>query len=271
MKKLLTAALIIAALLVLTPVATPLGAAEPDSSRHSAGKSRPVEPWLFAMTTHWFEPWPMINFAGLRLWSTHTTWAELNPSQGVYDWTILDKWLAAAQKSGSHGIILTLAMTPRWASSNPDDQRCHQGPGQCDAPNDLNSDGTGTDQHWKDFITAVATHANGQIRFWELWNEPVNYYYWSGTFPQMVRMAKDAHDIIHSINPHALMLSPPNGADLPYGQHWWEKYAAAGGLNYADVIAFHGYSFPPPYTCGIYPQAAALIGHVGSLRKTLAQ
>jgi hypothetical protein len=272
MKKLLFAALILAALLVaLTPAATPLGAAQTDSSQRSASHQRPVEPWLFGMSTHWFEPWPMLNFAGLRLWGTGTLWAEMNPSQGVYDWTTLDKWVAASEANGTHGIILTLAMTPSWASSNPTDQKCHYGPGECDAPNDLNADGTGTDQHWKDFVTAVATHANGQIRFWELWNEPVNYYYWNGTFPQMVRMAKDAYTIIHSIVPNSLVLSPPNGANLPYGQHWWEKYAAQGGLQYADVIAFHGYSFPAPYKCGVYPQASALIGHVANLRSILGQ
>jgi hypothetical protein len=271
MKKLFTAALILAALLVLTPVATPLGAAEPTTSHHPKASQRPVKPWLFAMSTHWFTPWPMINFAGLRLWGTGTNWAELNPRQGVYDWTTLDKWLTAAQSNGSHGIILTLAMTPTWASSSPNDQNCHYGPGECDAPNDVNADGSGTDQHWKDFVTAVATHANGQIRFWELWNEPVNYYYWNGTFPQMVRMAKDAYTIIHQINPHALMLSPPNGAHIAYGQHWWESYAALGGLNYADVIAFHGYITLPPYKCGKYPQAADLIEHVGQLRAILAK
>ena len=237
----------------------------------AASKPQPIPRQLFGMTTHWFQPWPEINIAGVRLWSTHTTWANLNPSIGVYDWTILDQWLDFANQHNATETILTLAMTPQWASSNPNDQTCRFGPGQCDPPDDLNPDGTGTDQHWKDFITAVATHAHGRIRYWELWNEPVNYYYWNGTFPQMVRLAKDARDIILHIDPKSLMLSPPNGAHHPYGQHWWKQYAALGGLNYADVIAFHGYSFVPPITCGKYPQAAELINHVGDLRKILAQ
>jgi len=236
-----------------------------------SSKPQPIPRHFFGMTTHWFSPWPVINIAGVRLWSTGTHWADLNPREGVYDWSTLDSWLDAAQQNNATDTILTLAMTPQWASSNPHDQKCHYGPGQCDAPDDLNPDGTGTNQHWRDYITAVATHAAGRIHYWELWNEPVNYYYWNGTFAQMVRLAKDAREIILRIDPTSLMLSPPNGAHLPYGQHWWEAYAALGGLNYADVIAFHGYIALPPYYCGKYPHAADLIGHVGDLRTILAK
>jgi hypothetical protein len=162
-------------------------------------------------------------------------------------------------------------MTPQWASSNPHDHSCHPGPGQCDPPNDLNPDGSGSNQHWKNFITAVATHANGQIKYWEIWNEPVMSYYWTGTFAQMVRMAQDARAIILSIDPNAKIMSPPNGALLPYAQHWWEGYAALGGLQYADVIALHGGVNLPPKKCGNYPKAADFIQQVNSLRNILAK
>jgi len=136
---------------------------------------RPVPPDFFQMKTHWMRPWPVVPFGGLRLWDTGTTWAILNPSDGVYDWTNLDNWLAAAQDHGGNfSFLYTMAMTPQWASSDPGDPSCSYGPGQCAPPNDLNPDGTGTDQHWKDFVQAIATHAAGRIRYWEMWNEPVN-------------------------------------------------------------------------------------------------
>jgi polysaccharide biosynthesis protein PslG len=234
----------------------------------SRAKAQPIPPRFFGMSTHWFQPWPMLQFSELRLWGTQTSWADLNPSDGVYDWTVLDEWIATAQQHGVDQFILTLAMTPPWASSNPTDSTCKFHPGQCDPPNDLNADGSGPDQHWKDYITAVATHTKGQIRFWEVWNEPVNYYYWNGTFAQMVRMAKDARDIILSIQPNALMLSPPNGASRPYGETWWKGYAALGGLNYADVIALHGGG---PSECGTRPVASDIITTVANLRGIMAK
>jgi hypothetical protein len=210
----------------------------------------------------------MVQFSEMRLWATKTSWADLNPSNGVYDWTVLDKWIAAGTQHGANQFILTLAMTPQWASSNPHDPVCKFYAGECDPPNDLNADGSGPNQHWKDYITAVATHVNGKVRFWEIWNEPVNIFYWNGTFPQMVRMAKDARDIILSINPKALLLSPPNGASYSYGQQWWESYAQLGGLNYADVIALHGGGAT---TCTRQPVASDLIGTVAALRGIMAK
>jgi polysaccharide biosynthesis protein PslG len=231
---------------------------------------QPMGPRFFGMTTLWFRPWPTLPIGAMRLWNTGTGWADLNPSDGTYNWKVLDNWLSTAQQNGVTQIILTLAMTPRWASSNPDDS-CHSHPGQCAPPNDLNPDGSGTDQHWKDFVRAVATHAAGKIGSWEIWNEPVNSYYWSGTFAQMVRMAKDARAIILSINPNALMLSPPNGANLKFGQDWWEGYAALGGLQYADVIALHGGVNLPPFKCGNYPKAVDFVTQVNNLKSILAQ
>jgi len=225
----------------------------------------PVHSWFFGMEAHKASPWPTVPFDEMRLWDSGTTWAELNPSDGVYNWKNLDGWLEQSQTHGIH-LLLTLAMTPSWASSNPNDPSCIYGPGQCDPPNDLNPDGTGTDQHWKDFVTAVAIYANGRISAWEIWNEPVHPYLWTGTFAQMVRMAQDARSIVLSIDPNAKMLTPPNGAGSPDGDQWWNGYAAAGGLQYADIIALHSYV---DVSCEKPADTAALFKVVEHLRNIL--
>ena len=218
------------------------------------------------MESHWFEPWPVIPFGGLRLWGSGTTWADLNPSSGVYDWTHLDGWLDAIQSNDVGSVLYTIAMTPSWASSKPHDTSCRFAPGACDPPNDLNPDGTGTDQHWKDFVTAIANHAAGRIRYWEIWNEPVMPFYWTGTFAQMARMAQDARAIILSIDPKAKLTTPPNGVG-GFVDKWWKGYADAGGLQYADIIAFHG---GVESSCGNPPKAEDLIPMVDDLRSILA-
>ena len=52
----------------------------------------------------------------MRLWDTGTGWGQINTASGVYDWTTLDSWIAAA---GTHNdqLIFTFGMTPTWASS----------------------------------------------------------------------------------------------------------------------------------------------------------
>jgi hypothetical protein len=186
-----------------------------------------------------YSAWPAVPFGSTRLWNTRTGWAQLNGAPLSYDWSILDMWLDAAQTHGVD-VLYTFGQTPQWASSKPSDSICQYGPGECDPPNDLNADGTGTNLHWKNFVIALVTHAAGRIKYWELWNEPQGGVYWTGTFAQMVRLAKDARAIILSLDPNAILLSPGTGL-----QHkavaWTTKYLAAGGGQYADVIAAHGY------------------------------
>ena len=191
------------------------------------------------------EPWPSVRFEGLRLWNTGTTWLDINTANGVYDWTQLDKWLAAAGKYGND-VLYTFAGVPKWASSNPNDPICIPQPGACDPPNDLNADGTGTDQHWKDFVTALTQHSKnstaGHISYWEMWNEPHNNFYWNGTNAQLVRMVADAYAIIKASDSGSLVLSPSVGWQSTEPMQWFEGYVAAGGGQYIDTISSHGYS-----------------------------
>jgi len=165
----------------------------------------------------------------------------LNPSAGTYKWDYIDLWIDAAKSHGVSDILYTFGRVPQWASSLPDQTTCGSRAGDNAPPSDLNSDGNGTDQVWRNFVTALVTHAAGRIRYWELWNEPSYCGFWTGTNDQMVRMAKDAYQIIHSIDPNAVVLSPAPAGPVSYPPSiWMGPYLAAGGGNYADVISFHG-------------------------------
>jgi hypothetical protein len=217
------------------------------------------------------EPWPAVPFGGVRLWNTGTTWADLNPSRGVYDWTKLDKWLAAAAQN-NHNVLYTFAGVPQWASSNPDDSTCMQQPGACDPPNDLNADGSGPDQHWKDFVTALVEHSNNSstrhIAHWEMWNEPMHPFYWNGTYPQLIRMVSDAYAIIKTTNPTDIVLTPAFGWQSTATTAWMGGYFAAGGGQYADRISVHGYSKGPN---GTYGPPENMVRYLANFRAVLNQ
>lgn len=194
-------------------------------------------------------PWPAIPFGGMRLWATETQWAVLNPSESTYDWSELDSWLDIAAQNGKTDLIYTFGVVPQWASSKPNDQTCVSPsslPGSCDPPYDLNADGSGPDQIWQDFVSALVSHAAGRIQYWELWNEPDCPYEWNGTNAQLVRMAKDAYTIIKAADP-AARVTTPSSVNAGSGRSidiWLPSYLAAGGGAYADIVAFHGYINP---------------------------
>jgi hypothetical protein len=186
-------------------------------------------------------------FGRCRIWGgSGTLWADLEPSKGIYKFETLDATLASARQAGiSDGCIFTFGYFPQWASTHPDDDTCEKlnsMTGSCWPPDDLNFDGTGTNQTVVDALTAIATHVNNptylqthaHIKYWEPFNEPYrsrtlsgtvcttsHHCSYNGSYAQLVRIAEDMRCIIKgkgtvngvpcgraAIDPSASILTP---------------------------------------------------------------
>ncbi|MGB8834333.1 MAG: Ig-like domain-containing protein, partial [Candidatus Sulfotelmatobacter sp.] len=196
-------------------------------------------------------PLPTIGFNEVRLWSdvSSTRWAQINKSKGAYNFSTVDSFLAEFYGAGITDVVYTFGQVPKWASRNPSDSACDFATssslyGGCDLPTDINIDGTGTDQTFINFVTAIATHVNdptylmthAHIRYWEPWNEwyrnnVVNTHTWvnysvRASYAQMVRMVEDVRCTITGtgtvngipctatpIDPTAQIVSPSDGAN----------------------------------------------------------
>jgi hypothetical protein len=163
-------------------------------------------------------PWPTIGFTEARLWSDLSTlrWGQINTAKGIYNFSALDTFLAEFYKNGITDVVYTFGQVPKWASSDSTDTACDFATsaalyGGCDLPGDMNIEGTGTDQTYINFVTAIATHVNNptyllthaHIRYWEPWYEVYRnnivstYNGWTlysirASYAQLVRMAEDA-------------------------------------------------------------------------------
>ena len=204
------------------PVLTPVPGAIPSS--------------YFGMTLNNYRktPWPTVPFASLRTWDTSVTWADINPAPAIYNWSELDALTELAQTRGID-LLFTLGRTPRWASASPD-AKSPDGPGQCAPPSNI--------EYWDNFLRAIVSHVGGKIRYWETWNEPQSpdSEFYCGDVSAMVKLQRRAYEIIKSLDPGAKILTPsPVGA---YGPPWMARFLAAGGGQYADIMAFHGYLAP---------------------------
>lgn len=216
---------------------------------------RLVEPSFFGthLSNVTQQQWPATdNWATVRLWGLRVydgsgypsiEWKHLNPSDGVYNWTYMDETVQYIQSKGKDILFTFGGDNPRWASTNPDGTGCAYGNGTCYAP-DINA--------WKKFVTAITArydgnHGYGKIKYWEIWNEPNAPNFWgevADPYGKMVELAKAAYPIIKAADPENLVISPaPQGS---YSYDWLNKYFAAGGDQYTDVIAFHTYIFGSP-------------------------
>lgn len=199
------------------------------SSAQNPTASTPIPPSYFGLTVQRDRISPNLDYSTVRTWDTwpEPDWADSNPSSGVYDFTNLDIFLAA---NPGRDVIYTLGRTPQWASSQPNTTGLN-GVGQCAPPTNM--------QDWDNYIQAVVTHVAGKVKYWELWNEPINPGYYCGDIPTMVIMAQHAKQIIKNIDPTAKLLSP--ALTSQGGPAWLASFLAQGGAGTVDVIAFHGY------------------------------
>ncbi len=187
-----------------------------------------------------------MSFGAFRTLGGSVKWADIETAQGVYNFDRLDTWIADAQASGED-IMFTAYATPHWASSAPNDASCantQNGNGTCDAPFDWNNG----DLTWINFLKALMNHVGpGVIKYYEFWNEINIKSECNMTTAQLLQMDADLYTTVHAMDPQALVTSPSiSGLSNSAPQNVLLPYLQAGGSNYADVIAVHGYGGWPP-------------------------
>jgi hypothetical protein len=239
-----------------------------------------VQPSFFGMHVNKLSSLPLdVPVGGIRLWDTATNWFQLCPSRDVSqcDWRHLDEWLAGAKTNGLSEVLYTFGKTPEWASSDPRGNCGGARPGVCYPPRDLAADGTGTDQAFRQFVEALVAHnqqldlrTHAKIKVWGICNEPTAKFFWRGSAAQLVRMAKDASEIIKTADPAALMLTPEPAANsrnnaIDAAVHFFNDYLAAGGGKYADVVAFHVYA----NAVGDHPVPEDVLGSIRRIKAEL--
>src|SRR5215813_211564 len=137
--------------------------------------------------------WPPVPFGSWRLWDAHVTWADIEPGPQAWNWTRLDAYVAMAQAHDVE-ILLTLGMTPPWASSEPNrhaDPPLGYPQGAQAPPARL--------EDWTEYVRTVALRYKGRIRYYEIWNEPNQMAFFSGSPQQMAELSKAAYGVIKAI------------------------------------------------------------------------
>ena len=188
-----------------------------------------------------------VGYTAIRLWDTGTDWASVEPKPGVWDFRRIDAFLAASEKAHLK-VLWTLGNTPRWASAHPN-ERCAYGFGCAAEPADI--------LDWRLYVRTVATRFRGRIECYEPWNE-VSFpndptftqpgaggdpnQFFSGTVADMVNIARVAYQEIKRADPHACVLSPSFNSSGNWAEKF-DRYLAAGGGKYFDVVSQHFY-FP---------------------------
>lgn len=151
------------------------------------------------------------------------SWNGIEPEQGRYDWTFWDNLVSAAEKSRI-GLIPYVAYTPKWAARDPHDFWKQP-------PRDP--------RLYSDFMNRIVSRYRGRIRSWEIWNEPDNKDYWTGTAAEFASLATLAARSIREADPAAVLVL--GGMANGPGEFLRSLLTAHHIDRYVDVVAVHAY------------------------------
>lgn len=210
------------------------------------------------------------------------------------DFSGLDEVMSLAQQYNLQ-VVGDLDTIPWWISD-------------CQTPTDLTGMtlcGTDDLSDYGSMISQIVAHADPVIRDWEIWNEPDNGQYFTGTPQQYAQMLRTAHDAIKAIDPQANVLlggisstaamswlaqvfATP-GADAAgafdiatiHERGWldslagdvaaWKRFFAGYGFNGPLWVTEHGYpsdpayQYDPSFDLGLPSQAAFLTASIPTL------
>lgn len=180
--------------------------------------------------------WPQVprgSVGAIRLWDSGTTWREINPAPGVFQWSVLDAAVDNAILNGAR-VNLVLGTGPQWAAKDPWQWGAY-GDGSASLP--------ANESDWVAYVQAVAMRYKGRITAYETWNEGNLTLFWGGTASELARLNSLAYRTIKRIDPKAVVVAP-SATLRGNGATWLSHYAQAGGFRYSDAINLHPYPKP---------------------------
>ncbi len=210
-----------------------------------------VSEQYFGMHVHDTANWPSVSFGSLRLWDAGVSWPALEPAQGQWNFATLDAIVSKCEQNNVD-VLMVLGLSPQWASARPTEPSAYK-PGNAAEPANI--------QDWRDLVQTVAVRYKGRIHAYEIWNEPNDPTFFSGTPVKMFELATEAYKILKQVDPGVTVLSP--AATEQGGLAWLDQYLAAGGGGVADVIAYHLYVHPNP------PES--MLSLLAQVKSTMAQ
>jgi Glycosyl hydrolases family 39 len=151
------------------------------------------------------------------------SWNGIEPEQGKFRWQFWDNLVRLAEQNRIE-LIPYVAYTPRWAARKGKDFWKQP-------PRDP--------KLYADFMFQIATRYRGRIRSWEIWNEPDNKDYWTGTPDEYAELTMLAAKRIREADPQAVLVL----GGVAYGPNKFLQTLITGYHldRYVDVIAMHAY------------------------------
>jgi len=160
-----------------------------------------------------------LSLCGVKWIRAWWGWGMAEKEPGKFDWTEYDRQLAAVHRAGMEIMPILLRYYPAyeqaWAGKTDKIQQ---------PPYDLSQ--------WGAFVETTVRHYKGQVKAWEVWNEPI-YTMDAATYAPLLKIT---YERTKAADPDALVVGF-GGVSLDFIGQTFE----AGSASCLDILSHHSY------------------------------
>jgi len=167
-----------------------------------------------------------VKDAGIKWIRIDLFWSEMEPAQGVYDFSRTDRVIDFAHQNDL-SVLAIFESTPEWANN---------GKG-ANYPADSIAD-------WRHFITVTVSRYQDRVKYWNVWNEPnVPEFFIGGKEAFLEKVFLPGVEAIRSTDSSAQIVGPELAHLVSTGKEWylWLRYLLEYAGEHMDVISHHIY------------------------------
>lgn len=169
------------------------------------------------------------------------SWDKVEIEKGKMNWSDYDSSLAVAKKEGL-GVLGLIGFSAKWARRDPDK---HTSP-----PRDV--------QDYADFVFKLVSRYKGQIKHWEIWNEPDSTVFWppKANAAEYTEMLKAAYAAAKRADPNCEVMTAGLLVGMNHFKQWQylDEMYTNGAAGSFDIIGWHAYCDPKSPTQGLYEE-----------------
>jgi polysaccharide biosynthesis protein PslG len=172
------------------------------------------------------EDFELLRASGITHLRVSLGWDGIEPRDDEFDWEFWDQFIRIA--SDEYGIVLLpyVCYTPEWAADPGDNGE----PFTTRPPADT--------AEFREFVEAAARRYADRIDTWEIWNEPDNPQYWTGSTAEFARLLITGSEAVRAGDPSARVVLGGLAWDV---EKLRELLAIEGVEPAIDIVNLHSY------------------------------
>ncbi len=192
----------------------------------------------------------LLTQTGLRVLRISVAWGDVHPGQGHYRWAFLDEFIRIAVDEFALTLIPYVCYTPQWNAqekARPDFWRC--------PPEDY--------EQFAVFMRELSSRYRGRIHSWELWNEPDNRDFWTGSMKELARLIEAGARGVRQGDPSARIVLGGIAWNIAYLAGLFRDHAIG---QHVDVVNLHNY-----YETWVDEPAERIVDYINRASDVIAQ